>query len=93
MAPTSLYIAVAVFNLLVGAALVLRTYSYMEEHLIYGAVGGLVTIATLIHIQVSIGQRFLTPSVEELRTVAMIATFSAFVGVTLVLISVEPELN
>lgn len=83
---------VFVLNLAFGALLVLGAFGLMERRFGAGAVGGVFVGAGVIYAEATLGERWLEPTVGEMKLLVIAAALGAVLGVVGTVLTVEPEL-
>jgi len=83
----------AVLNAVIGVLMVLGVFALMEKHVGAGAVGGITLGTVVIYAQATLGETYLTVTVSEMKTLVLLASLGAVVGVVGTVLIVKPELN
>ena len=79
-------------NLLLGAGLLLGVFKLMERRLRLGASTGIVVGTGVIYAQATLGERWLSVTVSEMKLLVIIACLGAVVGVVGTVLTVKPDL-
>jgi hypothetical protein len=85
-------VGVLVLNLLFGTLLVLGAFKLMEWRLEVGALGGIAVGTAVVYAEATMGEQFLTVTVNEMKLLVIAAALGAVLGVVSTVIVVEPEL-
>jgi len=83
---------VLALNVVIGVALVLGVFIFMERRIHLGAFGGLFAGAAVIYAEATIGERLLQVTVGEMKLLVLAAAFGAVLGVVGTVLTVKPEL-
>jgi len=93
MAPVHwLSAGVLTLNTVIGVALVLGVFLFMERRIHLGAFGGLFAGAAVIYVEATLGERMLQVTVGEMKLLVLAAAFGAVLGVVGTVLTVKPEL-
>jgi hypothetical protein len=93
MAPVHwLSAGVLALNVVIGVALVLGVFMFMERRIQLGAFGGLFAGAAVIYVEATMGEQLLRVSVGEMKILVLAAAFGAVLGVVGTVLTVKPEL-
>ncbi|WP_251342732.1 hypothetical protein [Haloplanus halophilus] len=93
MAPVHwLSAGVLALNTVIGVALVLGVFMFMERRIHLGAFGGLFVGAAVIYVEATMGERLLQVTVGEMKLLVLAAAFGAVLGVVGTVLTVKPEL-
>jgi uncharacterized membrane protein YkvI len=86
-------IGAAVLNSLIGVLVVLGVFALMEKHVAAGAFGGIALGTVVVYTQATLGETYLTVTVSEMKTLVILASLGAVVGVVGTVLVVKPELE
>lgn len=84
---------VVVLNVLLGAGLVYAVFSLMEKNPVAGLAGGGLAGLVLIFVEAIAGERFLTPSVSEMKVLVIAAAAGGVIGVVGMVMLMKPDLD
>lgn len=84
-------VGVFIANVVLGAAVVVGVFAFMERNVSLGAVGGLVIGGLAIWGQATIGEEYLVVTVPEMKNLVTVAAVGAMAGVIVAMLVVEPE--
>lgn len=84
---------VFVLNVVLGAALVLGVFGFMERHITAGAAGGVIVGAAVIYAEATFGEQILQVTVQEMKLLVLWAAIGGVIGVVGVVLTVKPEIE
>lgn len=84
---------VFIINAVLGLALVVSVYRFMESRIVLGAVAGLVLGAAIIVAEVNLGELVFDLTYDEMRVLASTAAVGGVTGVTGTTLILKPSLN
>ncbi|WP_136686780.1 hypothetical protein [Halorhabdus amylolytica] len=79
-------------NVVMGAALIAGVFTLMERRITVGAFGGIAVGAGMIYAEATVGEDIFSPTITEMKFLVIAAAAGAVLGVTAVLLAIEPEL-
>jgi len=79
-------------NVVMGAALIAGVFKLMERRITVGALGGIAVGAGMIYAEATVGEDIFSPTITEMKLLVIAAAAGAVLGVTAVLLVIEPEL-
>jgi hypothetical protein len=86
-------VGAAVLNAAIGVGMVLGVFALMEKHVGAGAFGGVTLGTAVVYAQATLGKSYLTVTVSEMKTLVILASLGAVVGVVGTVLVVKPELE
>lgn len=84
--------AVFALNAGIGAILVYGVFAFMERHIATGAIGGVVIGTAVIYGEATLGERWFTVTVGEMKLLVLTAAAGAVIGVVATVLVFEPDL-
>lgn len=86
-------VGVFVLNIVLGTALVLGVFGFMERHITAAAAGGVIVGAAIIYTEATLGERMLQVTVAEMKLLVLAAAIGGVIGVVGTVLTVKPEIE
>ena len=82
-----------IVNLILGAGLVLGVFTLMEQQILLGAIAGLVIGAIAVYAEATIGAQMFSLTFSEKRLIVVLAGIGAALGISGMMLAIEPEIE
>lgn len=85
-------VAVLIAEIVIGAALVMGIYRFMEYNVALGAAGGVLFGVGVVYAEWQVGEIVFDLTLGELKLLVVVGAIGAVVGVVGTVLTVQPEL-